>query len=53
MDRLLGLVVVLILVAVILPTVAGYATRAVPALLGLFVLLVVARLLLPQSRRRS
>lgn len=54
MDRLIGLVVVLLLVAVVLPTAAGYAVRAVPALIALLVLLGIGRLLLPlRSHRRS
>lgn len=52
MDRMLGLVAVLILVAVALPTVAGYASRAVPGLIALLVVLALARLLLPSSQRR-
>jgi hypothetical protein len=51
MDRLLGLIAVLILVAVVLPTLADYAARAVPGLAALLVLLAIARLLLPSSRR--
>jgi hypothetical protein len=54
MDRLIGLVVVLLLVVVALPIVAGYAAGAVPALLSLLVFLGVLRLFLPaRSRRRS
>lgn len=52
MDRLIGLVVVLLLVVVALPIVAGYAAGAAPALLSLLVLLGFVRLLLP-SRSRS
>ena len=51
MDRLFGLVLVLLLVAVALPTVAGYATRAIPVLTSILVLLGAVRLLWPSHRK--
>ena len=51
MDRLLTLLIVLLLVAVALPIVAGYATRAVPALISALVLLGAVRLLMPSRSR--
>jgi hypothetical protein len=54
MNRALGTVCVLLIVCLLLPTVASYATRAVPVLVSLLVFLGVLRLFLPaRSRRRS
>lgn len=52
MDRLLTLIVVLLLVAVALPTVAGYATRAVPFLVSVIAVLGFVVLLWPSRSRR-
>lgn len=53
MNRALGTVLVLLIGCLLLPTVAGYATGAVPTLVALLIFLGVVRLLLPpRSRRR-
>lgn len=51
MNRVLGTVVALLVVCLLLPTVAGYAAQAVPALVALVVLLRALRLLWPSGRR--
>jgi hypothetical protein len=53
MNRALGTVVALLLACLLLPTVAAYATRAVPVLVSLLVLLGIARLLLPSRPGRK
>jgi hypothetical protein len=51
-DRALGTVLVLLVVCLVLPTLARYATQAVPVLVSLVVLLAALRLIWP-SRRQS
>jgi hypothetical protein len=52
MNPALGTVVVLLIVCLSLPTVAGYATHAVPLLVSLLILIGLLRLLaLPRSNR--
>ena len=54
MDRVLGIVSALLVGCLLLPTVAGYATEAVPVLGSLLLLLVLLRLFLPpRSGRRA
>jgi hypothetical protein len=51
---LIGLVALLLFVCLLMPTLAAYAIKAVPVLVGLIVFLAVLRLLVPpRSRRRS
>ncbi len=52
MNRALGTVVVLLVVCLLLPTVAGYASQAVPLLIALLVLFALLRLALPPRLRR-
>jgi hypothetical protein len=53
-DRALGIVSALLIACLVLPTLARYATEAVPVLVSLLVFLGVVRLLLPpRSRGRS
>ncbi len=52
MDRLIGTIIVLILIALLLPTLAAWAVAAVPSLIALVVALSVIRLALPPPRRR-
>jgi hypothetical protein len=51
-DRVTGTVGALLVGCLLLPTVAGYAVRAVPVLVSLLVLLGFVRLIWP-SRGRS
>lgn len=51
MNRALGTVVVLLFVCLLLPTVADYATKAVPVLASLLVFLAFLQLLLPPSKK--
>jgi hypothetical protein len=54
MDRLIGLVALLLFVCLLMPTLAAYAIKTVPVLVSLLLFLGVVRLLLPpRSRRRS
>lgn len=53
MNRALGTVCALLVVCLLLPTVASYATRAVPVLVGLVVFLAALRLFLPPRSRRG
>jgi hypothetical protein len=52
LDRLIGTAVVLIVVALALPTVATFALAAVPSLMSLVVFLAIVRLAWPVPRRR-
>lgn len=53
MNRALGTVVALLAGALLLPTVAGYAARAVPVLVSLLVLLGFLRLIWPSRGGRK
>jgi hypothetical protein len=50
MNRALGTVLGLLLVCLLLPVLAGYATQAVPLLVGLLVVLGLLRAWLPNNR---
>jgi hypothetical protein len=50
-NRVLGTVLALLVGCLLLPTVAGYAARAVPVLVALVVLLGALRLLWPSGRK--
>jgi|GEM_PF-2086857 len=50
MNRATGTVLALLLVCLLLPVLAGYATRAVPLLIGLLVVLALFRAWLPNNR---
>ena len=52
MDRLIGIVVLLLVGVAMLPTLAAAAQGAIPALLALLLLLGIARLLWPTHRRK-
>jgi hypothetical protein len=52
-DRALGTVSLLLVVCLILPMLARFATGAVPVLISLLVLLALVRLLLPPDRSRG
>jgi hypothetical protein len=51
MNRALGTVAALLVGCLVLPTVAGYATEAVPVLASLLVFLGFLRLLLPPGKK--
>lgn len=53
MDRVMGMVVLLILAALVLPVLVAWLQAAVPMLVSLLVLLGAGRLLWPTRRRRS
>ncbi len=52
MDRLIATVAVLVLVAVFLPALAQLVQGAIPALVGLLVVLALLRAWLPSNRGR-
>lgn len=49
MDRLIGTVAILILIAVFLPALAQFVQGAIPALVGLLVVLALLRAWLPNN----
>ncbi len=51
MNRALGTVAALLVGCFLLPTVAGYAVKAVPVLVSLLVFLGFLRLLLPPGKK--
>lgn len=51
MDRLIGTLTALLVLALLLPAIAGIAQGAVPALVALLVLLGFVRLLWPSGRK--
>jgi len=50
-NRATGTVLGLLIVCLLLPTVAGYATQAVPVLVALAVILGLLRLFWPSGRK--
>lgn len=52
MERLIGTIAVLVVIAVALPTMARAAQEAIPMLVGLLVVLALLRAWLPNSRGR-
>jgi hypothetical protein len=52
MDRLIGAVAALLVLAVILPTIAAASQSTIPTLIGILVLLVLIRAWLPSSSGR-
>ena len=53
MDRLTGMLLVLVAVAVALPVIAAFAQSLLPLLIALLVLLGFVRLLIPPRFRRK
>lgn len=52
LARLIGTVIALLALALTLPALVPFALAAVPWMLGVLLLLVIARLAFPPSRRR-
>jgi hypothetical protein len=50
-DRTLGIALALLVVCLVLPTLARYATEAVPVLISILVLLALLRFFLPARSR--
>jgi hypothetical protein len=50
MDRLIGTLAILVLIAALLPAVAQLVQGAIPALVGLLVVLALLRAWMPGSR---
>lgn len=51
MDRIIGLLAFLLLVVAVLPEIAAAAQAVVPALIGLLLLLAMAKLAWPRKRK--